>query len=84
MVGPRLAAVARHEAAHAALALRLGRAVLRLAIRDDGSGWCEVAPPSYARTPANARRAAREDLLIVLAGDAVERVPEPVRGWWRL
>jgi len=66
------------------MALRLGRQVERVAIHDNHSGTCRVAAPAYARTAANARRAQRETLLIVLAGDLVEQAPEPIRAWWRL
>ena len=80
----RLDGVARHEAAHAAMAIRLGRTVVHLAIHEDGGGVCRADPPHYARTAANGRRAQREDLLIALAGATSERRPEPVTGWWRL
>ena len=80
----RLEATARHEAAHACMAARLGRTVTRLVIRDDHSGFCEIAPPRYPRTPENGRRAAKENLMISLAANLVEQAPEPIPGWWRL
>jgi hypothetical protein len=66
------------------MALRLGRSVKRLAIADDGSGICEVEPPSsYQHTAANSHRCLRENLLVSLSADPVECAPEPVRnGWW--
>lgn len=79
-----VADVAAHEAGHCAMALSLGRGVLRCAINDDGSGVTEIAPPTAARTPEAERRASREMLLIVVAGELAAASCGPGEAWWKL
>jgi hypothetical protein len=83
-VAGSLTEVALHEAGHCAMARALGRDVLRCAIKDDGSGVTEIAPPTGHRTPQTERRAARQMLLILLAGELAAASCGPVEGWWRL
>ena len=70
-----LAQLAQHEAAHCVAAKLLGRNVARTWI-DATGGITEIAPPLYAHTPENERRAAKELLVILLAGDAFDRAQD--------
>lgn len=70
-----LAQLAQHEAAHCVATKLLGRNVARTSI-DATGGITEIGPPVYAHTPANERRAAKELLVILLAGDAFDRAQD--------
>jgi hypothetical protein len=83
-VARSVADVAAHEAGHCAMALTLGREVLRCAINDDGSGVTVIAPPTAERTPEAERRASREMMLILVAGELAAASCGPGEAWWRL
>lgn len=84
VAGPRLARTSLHEAGHCVMALRMGRTVERIEVRDDCGGVCQVGAPPYVQTLPNAIRAMKEQLLIILAGAIVEDRGEPVGDWWTL
>jgi ATP-dependent Zn protease len=85
VAGPRLADVAYHESGHVIVALRCGRQVRSVTIADDRSGLARVLPPTnYPRTSASAAKAAREDLMIALAGPTAEARTRELPNWWRL
>jgi hypothetical protein len=76
------ASIALHEAGHATVAMALGRTVLSMRLDADG-GVTEFAPPAHRED----RRAVRELLVVLAAGDAAEAVcspPVPEEGAWRL